>query len=134
MSDSDRDRVGDQWETQFGYAPNLASDAGLDDDGDGQTTLQEFIAGTDPRDGQSRLGIDSIRLSPHGTELSFMAQANRGYTAQFRESLDFGQWQTLKQVNGAGAARQEIVVDSRTQGAMRFYRVITPQLFENNGL
>ena len=134
MSDSDRDRVGDEWETQFGYAPNLASDANLDDDGDGQTTLQEFIAGTDPRDVQSRLEVDSIHLSPHGTELSFMAQANRGYTAQFRESFDFGQWQTLKQVNGLGAARQEIVVDSAPPSAMRFYRVITPQLFENKGL
>ena len=130
MSDVDRDRVGDEWETQFGYSPNLAADASLDDDGDGQTTWQEFIAGTDPRDAQSYLRIDSARLSPQGVEVTFKAQANRSYTVQFRESPGHGRWQTLKQVNGRGAPSQETVVDPLPLSRARFYRLVTPQQFQ----
>ncbi len=129
MNDADRDRVGDEWETQFGYSPNAAADASRDDDGDGQTTLQEFIAGTDPRNAQSVLRIDSIHLSPQGLELSFTAQPNRGYTVQFRESLASGSWQTLRQVNSRDVARPELVMDSFSQSNARWYRLVTPQQF-----
>ena len=38
----------DAWETRFGLDPNDASDAALDEDGDGVTNLEEFLAGTPP--------------------------------------------------------------------------------------
>ena len=88
------------------------------------------MAGTDPRDAQSYLRIDSARLSPQGAEVTFKAQANRGYTVQFRESPDHGRWQTLKQVNGRGAPSQETVVDPLPLSRARFYRLVTPQQFQ----
>ena len=106
MSDFDRDRMGDAWETQFGYATNSATDAGLDRDGDGYTTLQEFIAGTDPSDPQSYLRIRAIERTSTGPALSFLVGTNRGYGLQYRERLDRGSWQRLTQIPGRTQERE----------------------------
>jgi len=47
--DDDNDGIPDAWETANGQNLRDAADAGNDDDGDGFTSLQEFQAGTDPR-------------------------------------------------------------------------------------
>lgn len=129
MADSDHDRVGDEWEVQFGYSANNPGDGSFDDDGDGLTTQEEFLAGTNPRDRQSALRLDAGRLSAEGVELSFMAQANRGYSIQYREALDSGAWQTLKQINGSDSAQRATVIDAPSPGKARFYRVVTPPQF-----
>lgn len=48
--DYDGDGLPDQWETENGLDPYLASDANLDPDNDGLTSLQEYALGTDPND------------------------------------------------------------------------------------
>jgi hypothetical protein len=48
-ADADTDGLPDQWETDFGFNPAVAGEAGGDPDGDGRTNLQEFQAGTHPR-------------------------------------------------------------------------------------
>lgn len=123
----DQDRTGDAWEIQFGLSPTDPTDAARDDDEDGQTNLQEFLAGTDPRDKNSVLRIDRIEQLANGTALSFLAQTNRGYTLQFKESLDRGEWQTVAQVAAEGNTIQALtVVDSRPASAERLYRLIAP--------
>lgn len=58
--DDDGDAMSDAWEIEFGLQPLLANDAALDLDTDGQTNLQEFIAGTDPSDLMSRFEVKSL--------------------------------------------------------------------------
>jgi len=47
-ADSDGDGMPDAWETRYNLNPNDPSDAAMDEDGDGITNLNEFLAGTPP--------------------------------------------------------------------------------------
>jgi len=48
--DTDGDTLPDQWELLYRFDPNSAADANIDPDNDGLTNVQEFHAGTNPRD------------------------------------------------------------------------------------
>jgi hypothetical protein len=50
MLDTDSDGMPDYWETRYGFDLNDPSDAAEDCNGDGETNLQEFQAGTHPCD------------------------------------------------------------------------------------
>lgn len=52
IKDSDLDAMPDEWEIKHGLNPN-ADDASQDTDADGFTNLEEYQAGTDPRDPNS---------------------------------------------------------------------------------
>lgn len=61
-ADTDQDGLPDEWELKyFGEDPAAA---GEDADGDGQTNLQEFLAGTDPKNFYN--GIDPVTETLHG--------------------------------------------------------------------
>ena len=50
--DSDSDGIPDDWEVKY-YGTVAACDAKADTDGDGMSALDEFVAGSDPTDGNS---------------------------------------------------------------------------------
>lgn len=49
LGDVDGDGLLDVWEVFYGYDPIWTNESDWDDDGDGLTTLQEYEAGTDPK-------------------------------------------------------------------------------------
>ncbi len=52
LGDDDHDGMHNSWEVAYGLNPTVA-DAALDSDGDTVTNLQEYMAGTDPKDASS---------------------------------------------------------------------------------
>ncbi|MDA0739418.1 MAG: hypothetical protein O3A59_10795 [Nitrospirae bacterium] len=68
--DSDLDGMPDSFENLHGFNPNDPSDAGLDDDFDGITNLEEFQRGTNPRE------FNFLGFFLEKTDFAFTALAN----------------------------------------------------------
>ena len=71
--DVDEDGLPDEWERRVGLNPN-AQDADEDADGDGFTNMEEFVAGTNPKDGAEHpdyLDSLSVKQPPKTKSLPF---------------------------------------------------------------
>jgi hypothetical protein len=85
----------DAWRFSHFTSPELSvpaiSGADADPDEDGQTNLDEFKAGTDPRNSSSML---RLTIAPPGSSpfLTFSGVADRSYVLQQRCSLPGGSW------------------------------------------
>lgn len=123
------DRPVDSWRFEkFGLQANDASIAGddVDFDGDGQTNLAEYLAGTDPRDGASQFAATPARRANGQFVVRFLARKGRSYTVLFRAAFTSGDWQTLGSV--ASPAADQIVEIPDPNAALypqRFYKVVT---------
>jgi hypothetical protein len=113
------------WELVYGLNPDSASDAFGDGDGDGMGNLSEFLAGTDPTSNVSRFELDIFQDGPESS-LTFDAVSGKTYTVQYRDSLEGGSWQKLRDVTGMTGA--VTVNDPGALGPVRFYRLVTPAL------
>ena len=121
--DRDGDGIPDDWEVQHGLNADDAADALLDADGDGLTNLQEFTAGTDPRNGASRLQIVATRMGLDGFEIAFTTAAGRKYRLEATDVLYAPTW-TVVADNVIGTGAVVSVVDESLSGtAQRFYRI-----------
>jgi hypothetical protein len=125
--DSDGDGMPDLWETAHSLNPHL-NDAGLDPDNDGMTNLQEYLAGTDPKDGNSYLKVESLAWATNGWLVSFLALSNHSYSLLSRDALDATAWLRLSNVSVRATNRVELILDARPGTQQRFYRLVTPNL------
>ncbi len=132
VTDSDGDGLPDAWEVAHGLdknSPDGPNGASGDPDGDGFTNLQEYLAGTDPQDAQSRLCIDSLTLIPIGVQLRFAAIAGHTYTVQYRDVLSEGAWQNLAHFGPTNQSSLLETLDTASGNTReRFYRLVTPQV------
>lgn len=121
--DSDHDGLPDDWERTYNLNPNSAADAELDADSDGLSNLQEYRAGTNPRDASSTLSLNAS-LSGGTAVIRFIAMPGRSYGVYYRDALTQGSWQLLKDVTATGGSdyREAIDTISPTIG-QRYYRV-----------
>jgi len=121
-TDTDGDGMDDDWE--MAYFGTLARDGTGDFDGDGQTDLQEFLAGTDPTNSGSILRVLTLTpLGGGGTRVIWAAAPGKRYQVQFKDNLSDSGWTNLPGVaiaSGTTAA----MMDGEGLGNRRFYRVI----------
>ena len=130
--DTDHDGMPDSYENQIpGLDANNPADAGLDLDSDGASNLDEFLAGTAPKNPVSVFGIDSLTRLPSGVaEIRFEALANKAYTVLVSRTLAPGSWQKLAEVAAEPTLRPAVVIldPSPQGGGFRGYRIVTPPL------
>jgi len=97
--DDDGDGIPRWWEQANGMSDSGGSDALLDVDRDGFDALAEFLAGTDPRNAQSRLGMGQFNVITNtatGAATSTVSWASiAGRLYRVERSFDLGTWQTV---------------------------------------
>jgi hypothetical protein len=120
LPDTDADGLPDAWETSRGV-----TDPAADPDLDTMSNLSEYLAGTDPQNGQSYLRVDRITSSGNA-RLEFMATSNTTYTVQRRNALT-GLWSWLGDVVSQPLNHTAVIVDP-APGTNAFYRLVTPRL------
>lgn len=118
--DSNSNSLPDWWEeANFGGPTNANLLA--DDDGDGMSNLQEFLAGTNPHDRNSALHIQSVSMKPSGFEIEFPSVAGKLYRVEFSDDLQA--WQAMSpDVTGTGGSLQVPIATAAGDNS-RFYRL-----------
>jgi hypothetical protein len=118
--DADGDGLADPWELSNWGGTDVVTAANDDFDGDGSSNLSEFLAGTDPRDADSRLQIAPLRQGQTGLDLRWPGVTGRRYRVLFSEDLK--NWYLLKApVLSEGGVSS--LPDQTTNARARFYRV-----------
>ncbi|HVY69944.1 MAG TPA: lamin tail domain-containing protein, partial [Verrucomicrobiae bacterium] len=121
------------WKQKYFSPAELANSAvsgdTADPDGDGSTNYGEYLAGTNPRDNASRLGIDSARVDNTGTlRLRVATVPGKTYSVQYRDSLTEGNWAQLTDLTGpADVSFVEVGDNPPDSPNGRYYRVVTPR-------
>ncbi len=106
---SDADALPDWWEARFGLDRLEAADGALDADEDGHSNEQEFLAGTDPRDGQSVFRILGIARDATGVKVRFTTVAGRQYQLERTAGVNPLEWVSEQTTTGHGGVLEGTV-------------------------
>ncbi len=97
--DSVGDGITDRWRVQYfggtGLTTNVLSCAASDFDGDGLSNLQEYLAGTNPTNGASRLALISIALRTNDVLITWIGGTNAWQSLDCCEDLAANRWSAL---------------------------------------
>src|SRR5262249_9996032 len=77
--DCDGDGIPDDWELAHGLNPYDPNDGALDNDHDGHSNLQEFLAGTDPNSSNSLTRISQVLISGNDLRIRFNGVTGKRY-------------------------------------------------------
>ncbi len=99
-SDSDSDGMSDDFEVFNSFNPGDPTDATGDIDGDGMTNLQEFQAGTDPRDPGSWLRIIAVAKNGNDFLVTFnLAITGKSYRLERKGAVSDTTWGSITGVS-----------------------------------
>jgi hypothetical protein len=126
-ADTDGDGLPNDYESEYGFDPNAATDGAADSDGDGRSNRDEFAAGTDPNDPASRL-LSSLEIAVDGFTVRFNTVPGHLYTVQRIDDITTGGWTDVAaNLPGTGADRT-VTDNSPNSTGKRVYRVrVQPQ-------
>ncbi|MCW1923291.1 S8 family serine peptidase [Luteolibacter arcticus] len=122
MIDTDNDSLPDWWESE--EIGNLASAAASDPDGDAVTNADEFLSGSAPLDGSSKLAFASFGANTTGVSGSFPTIAGRLYQIEWSDNLSSGSWSQLgNAITGDGNPHVFTDAAATPASPRRFYRL-----------
>lgn len=122
LADNDEDGMPDAWETANGLDSGDPSDAALDSDGDGQSNLDEYLAGTDPQSAASVFKITSFTRDPVAETVTIAWSVVAGKVYRVTSSGNLDSW-TTRATRLAAADGTESVEISAGGPPPRFFRV-----------
>lgn len=122
VRDSDGDGLPDNFEIAYGLDPQSPADANIDSDSDGQTNLEEFRSGTNPRDPSSVFRITGIDRMGGGIRITFNSVSGKSYRVEATERLLSPAWTTVQDF--ATATGNVLTITDATAATQRFYRIV----------
>jgi len=129
--DRDKDGLPDDWESLHGLNPASAEDmdgAAGDPDEDGATNLDEYRAGTFPKNAASVLKLSQFRSMDNSPPmLRFFPSPAKTYSLLFKENVDSPIWIRLRDFSTSSAGG-EITVPLDFSLPSRIFRLVTPAL------
>lgn len=101
--DMDQDGMDDDWELANDLDPARRADSVEDDDGDGHTNLQEYLAGTGPHDPASVLRIVSSQRLGDTLRIRFSSILGKSYRIERTTNVAGGGWAVVaSEIAGTG--------------------------------
>jgi hypothetical protein len=128
---SDTDGIPDWWRlAYFDHATGEEADrsrAGDDTDGDGKTNFDEFRAGTDPLDAESRFVVTTVEIIGNDVRVSWTATIGKTYQLQRADSPETNaDWVNLGGTTSATTPIVSQLDEGVAHDPRHFYRVIIP--------
>jgi hypothetical protein len=126
--DSDQDGLPDEWEVANSLDPHT-DDATQDADLDGMNNLSEYLAGTNPRDSESLLGIAGLTLDSGKPLITWRTVFGKSYWLQRAMNLSIGDWTNvwllpLYETNETPEGKESFLDLSVSTNSPLFYRIL----------